>query len=333
MFRNWASHVWIGLGIAFLALLGTVVGDYLQWKQLQAANSVTLSDAPRSRVVDKPATGAAASPPIRKDATLGAFPFILTSVSSLVLFILLLLITQWHAKAAQVSSSFHERLDVLETKTKLGVTAPSALDECRDSFFARILAVEEAHRQEISTERTRIDSLGDYSRSILAAHQRLEINFTALRKSAANAAFSFTGFMCIQADLTNLLFRAMLIRQQLEWIVERFPGCAAAQAPFSQAWWSGYLFSTEHEAHALAVEWALNVKWQISECVGFAAKLGIGQSTVLGPLFNLGWNSNAGLDACRRDLYSHVAILIGMRQDYATNFSAPLVVSTKDTIS
>src|SRR5689334_41444 len=107
-FPKWPSHVWIVVVIAFLTLLVNGVSTYLQWKQVQTV--VSAAPNPAKPLQGTPA--AAPSPSNRgKQEAVTVLPFVLTSLSSLTLFLLLLLAARQYSQALVAGKKHREYVE------------------------------------------------------------------------------------------------------------------------------------------------------------------------------------------------------------------------------
>ncbi len=84
--------------------------------------------------------------------------------------------------------------------------------------------------------------------------------------------------MRIQSDLTNLIFRAQLVRSGLDQLAERFPDSDASKRPFSQLWWSVQGIKLP----PLVIEWSYMARTHFGECIAFASRNSIPYADVLG---------------------------------------------------
>jgi hypothetical protein len=283
MFKNWPNHVWIAIGIAFLALISSGVGNYFQWKQLQAPAPLATSPVPAS-----------STPSAHAEENASALPFMLTSGSSLLLFILLVLVARWHAKAVTVGIDHREAVRQI-TALSLGPRL-KGIDMQFASLSSDSAEWKEAVRQRFAKIDDRADGVdhaaNDHEERLRSLKMWVGVDTPhgGLWRDLVSVRSELHGnYTLMLLDLTQLMAEATGLAEGLLNIRKLSPSCGAARAPFSNDW-------SESIPSAIEAAWAASVNAHITHCKNFSNNYGLPEPTVIDAGFRAQlWSSQTDL--------------------------------------
>jgi hypothetical protein len=328
------------VAIAALALLSSIYGNYLQREQLRL-------QSPQVPVATEAAKHAAEpkAPPV------SIFPFVLSSSSAVLLFLLLVLVSRQYAQSARMAKLNHDRLTELEklprrvglvetglpevTKRldsvkldlnkleKFVATNMQYLPEAVENHTERIKVI--ADKADVATQR--LDEHRPWISDLEKAIKQTDRATSMLIRRREEVALSIPGFSLYMIEISNLIAEAQTAIDGLYDIRDRFPD---VKSPFSQAWWRR---DAPTVAPPALINWALFLKQHVKHCETFAARFSCSQSTIIDLSlqgYAHSWNNPLSMGDALACLSSHTAKLSSAREDYAATFSTE---AAKFTIS
>lgn len=154
---RWPAHIWVTICIALVTLAVNGFGTYLQWKQLQLPSS----SAATSQTGKAPPTRTA-NPIVHQDGGVSIVPFALTWASSLVLFLLLLMVSWWHARAANFGLKHKAHLGELEAALSQIQKDHASLAEKHLNTFASLQQFMELSTNAFALQGKNVGDLADH---------------------------------------------------------------------------------------------------------------------------------------------------------------------------
>lgn len=247
--QSWPIHVRIAIGIAALALASNLVGNYFQWLELQ----------PKPQAINTSASATPANGQQSAEVTVSGWPFLLSSLSSLSLFVLLVLLARQHSRTilyhaglvSEHDKTFKDHDSKIIALGQADQEADQRLQEARQHSIERLEAQMnfiEGHSKELSRLETSLRTLDHH---VIGAEQGLQDH---LRRIAKIENVDLPGMRNHITALSEIPFLALCISWLVllqheaahledQWSALRiaYPVSNAALHPFSVFWgsWPG----------------------------------------------------------------------------------------------